>query len=307
MSSDNSDKTIPRRSFLLSLRNMALSLGALGVFPKTSWAFISAHASRNRKTVVQVLTSGTTWVAPTGIVKILSVECWGGGGGAAGVNAGSSYGGGGGGAYAKKLNISVAPGASITYQIGAGGTSPGTATAGTDGGDTWFINSTTVRAKGGKGSLVDDTNYAGAAGGASASCIGDVVYSGGNGGGAPEGRCGSGGGSAATPTAAGVNGGDNTYAKGGNGGSANGGGAGGVGGAPSASPAVGAAGTANQKGGGGGGGGGARSSGAGNGAAGGAGAVPGGGAGSSGGNTNSANGPASSSGGAGQIIITYRV
>jgi|GEM_PF-2335952 len=309
MDSESSGKKILRRSFLHALRNVSLSVVVTSLFPKAVLAVSASHLRRARKlqTYTVVLTSGTSWSVPAGLATLDSVECWGGGGGAAGVVSGSSYGGGGGGAYSKKLNVSVTPGGTVTYAIGAGGTSNAT-TAGTDGGDTWFVNTSTVLAKGGKASIIDNTNYDGGLGGASASGVGDVKFSGGKGGAAPEGRCGSGGGSSASRTAVGAVGGPNTYALGGSGGSASGGGAGGAGGAPGGSPAVGSNGADNQNGGGGGGGGGSKDSGAsGQGRVGGSGGFPGGGAGSSGGNNYSQNGPASSSGAGGQIVITYRL
>jgi hypothetical protein len=257
----------------------------------------------SRRPITVVLTSGTSWTVPPGITSLRSVECWGAGGGAAGWNL--SYGGGGGGAYAKKLSLAVTPGASITYSIGAGGTSP-IYGPGVDGGDTWFVNSSTVLAKGGKGSLKDDTNWLGGAGGAAGSSIGNLVYSGGKGGDTPADVSGAGGGSSATPTAAGTSGANCTTSVGGAGGSATNGGAGGAGGTRSVTaPTVGGSGVDNPKGGGGGGGGGGKTGGSGGGATGGRGGFPGGGAGSSGGNYNGA-GIGSNSGAGGQIIIIYQ-
>jgi hypothetical protein len=276
-------------------------LGLIGAFDSSAEATFRPFALR-RKVITVILTSGTSWTVPSTVSSLASVECWGAGGGAAG-SFGVSYGGGGGGAYAKKIALAVTPGASITYSIGSGGTSPINA-AGTNGGDTWFLNSSTVLAKGGKGSLQDGTNYLGGAGGASGASIGNVVYSGGNGGAVPD-LSGGGGGASATATGAGANGADCLSSAGGAGGSAPGGGAGGAGGVQSTtSPTVGADGVSNPKGGGGGGGGGGAPSGSVVGASGGRGGTPGGGAGSQGG-TYSGSSPGSKSGAAGQIIITY--
>ena len=253
-----------------------------------------------RRPITVVLTSGTSWTVPLGISKLYSVECWGAGGGSAGSPYGGSFGASGGGAYAKKLSLTVTPGANISYSIGVGGTSPPN-DAGTDGGDTWFMNTSTVLAKGGKGSAQDSTNFLGGAGGAAGSSVGDVVYSGGKGGDAPS-SSGSGGGSSATPTGAGANGADCLPSGGGAGGSAINGGAGGAGGAKSSTPTPGGDGVANPRGGGGGGGGGANI-GAGLGALGGRGGFPGGGSGSHGG---SQGGIGSNNGAGGQIIITYK-
>lgn len=119
-----------------------------------------------------------TWVPPCGVTSI-TVEAWGGGGsgGAATIN-GQKYGGGGGagGAFARKLNVAVTPGTSYNYSIGAGG--QGNTGSGNNGGDTWFINSTTVLAKGGaKGVANNGTGGLGTTVGS----IGDVVYRGGHG------------------------------------------------------------------------------------------------------------------------------
>lgn len=266
-------------------------------------AFRPPLTKARRAPVTVVLTSGTSWTVPLGVSSLVSVECWGGGGGTASWF-GSSYGGGGGGAYAKKLSVSVTSGASISYSIGSGGTSLANV-AGTNGGDTWFVNSTTVLAKGGKGSVKDDTNYLGGAGGSSAASIGNVVYAGGNGGNTVVDMSGAGGGSAATRTGVGTNGANSTSTAGGAGGSAASGGAGGAGGVKSTTPTMGSDGVSNQNGGGGGGGGGGSTSGSGPGAVGGAGGFPGGGAGSQGGNWDG-EATVSKNGAAGQIIIVYK-
>lgn len=232
-----------------------LFVAAFFLYTANAEATLRSYAL-TRRPIVVTLTSGTSWTVPAGVTKLSSVECWGGGGGAAGSSWGTSFGGGGGGAYAKKVNLSVTPGASISYSIGAGGTSPASG-QGVDGGDTWFVNTTTVRAKGGKGSIQDSTNWLGGAGGASATSVGDVVFAGGNGGNTPADTSGAGGGASGSPAGAGANGTDTTVSVAGNGGSANKGGAGGTGGAKSGTPVAGTDGTSHKYGGGGGGGGGA--------------------------------------------------
>lgn len=275
------------------------------LFSSQAHALRPFSMKRKKPLVAQtvVLTSGTSWTVPGGVTTLTSVEVWGAGGGSAGWF-GDGYGAGGGGAYAKKNNLTVTPGANITYSIGTGGASVAN-TNGGNGGDTWFVNSTTVLAKGGTGAVRDTTNYLGGAGGTSAASIGDTKYAGGNGGNSKQDLSGAGGGSAATPTGAGVNGGNNTSTMGGAGATAPGGGTGGTAGTKSATaPTVGGAGGDNQNGGGGGGGGGGFTGGSGGGAAGGRGGIPGGGAGSQGGNWNGV-GIASGSGGGGQIILKF--
>ena len=82
-------------------------------------------------------TSAPVWLVPSDFSPINTIECIGGGGcggdGSAGV-----AGGGGGGAYAKITHLILAQGASVPYQIGAGGVTGGAPSAGGSGGGTWF-------------------------------------------------------------------------------------------------------------------------------------------------------------------------
>ena len=92
------------------------------------------------------LKSGTSWTVPNDWNSLNNtIECIGGGGAGSG-----SGGGGGGGAYSKKNNLTLSPGASITYAVGSGGASTGA------GGDTWFngasLAASSVGANGGAGS-----------------------------------------------------------------------------------------------------------------------------------------------------------
>lgn len=160
----------------------------------------------------------------------------GGGGGASGIDGGR---GGGGGAYARTNNVSLTPGASVSYRIGEGGEGgaddePPFTSVGEDGGDTWFGNavfaSALMGAKGGEGG---SGRTGGGSGGQAADSIGDVTFSGGDGGtGAPKGDSragGGGGGGAAGPNGDGGGGGNNTSTgddDGAGGGGADGGGTG---------------------------------------------------------------------------------
>ncbi|MFZ5858219.1 MAG: MBG domain-containing protein [Chloroflexota bacterium] len=134
-------------------------------------------------------TTSGTWVAPAG-VNTVTVEVWGGGGRGGSISGGygeAVAGGGGGGGYSRKT-ITVVPGTSYAYVVGAGSTST------SPGGDSYFINTSTVLAKGGNSS----TGTNGASGGAAASGIGDVKYSGGAGAnGSSSSNRGGGGGSSA--------------------------------------------------------------------------------------------------------------
>lgn len=186
----------------------------------------------------ETFTSDDTWTCPEG-VTVVQVECWGGGGGG-GVSA-AGEGGGGGGAYAITNAIPVDAGEDYTVTVGAGG-GPGIA-----GGDSWFIDTGEVLAKGGSAGNA----RTGGTGGQAASCVGDQAYNGGNGGTASGINSGGGGGGSSGGTGAnGNNGAANTLGAGGAGGTAPaGGGAGANGGTFTAT-----GGTATEVGGGGGGG-----------------------------------------------------
>ena len=92
-------------------------------------------------------TEGTyTWVCPEGVTSV-SVVCVGAGGGGT-VN--TSYGGtgGAGGGLGYKNNISVTPGSSYTVKVGKGGQARFSQN-GTNGGDSYFISTATVKGGGG--------------------------------------------------------------------------------------------------------------------------------------------------------------
>lgn len=147
-------------------------------------------------------TPGTyTWVAPAGVTSV-SVVCIG-----AGASGGTQeflyYGnpqaggaGGAGGGLGYKNNISVVPGNSYSVVVGAGGvslTSPQSSAQA--GGESYFINTSTVRGQGGAtGNAVTGGNFTGDGGGRGGF---------GNGGGGSGSGGGGGGG--------GYNGGDGTY------------------------------------------------------------------------------------------------
>ncbi|WP_396171621.1 choice-of-anchor D domain-containing protein [Flavobacterium sp.] len=120
------------------------------------------------------LSTGTSWTVPAGVTSI-TVEAWGGGGKGGTRTTNGNGGGGGGGAYAKKI-ITVTAGNSYNYSVGAGSTTTSA------GGDSWFLDNTTVLAKG--GNSVANNSASGASGGAgNPTSIGDAgfVFAGGNG------------------------------------------------------------------------------------------------------------------------------
>ncbi|WP_163409260.1 glycine-rich domain-containing protein [Flavobacterium ajazii] len=166
-------------------------------------------------------TTAGNFKVPAGVTS-MSVECWGAGGAGGGVTAGLSLfagGGGGGGAYCKVANLSVTPAVTLSYKVGAGGTSSNGAD-GTNGEQTFF---STVSANGGVGGKFGNPSLgAGGAGGA-VSATG-TTFSGGNGAGAAIlslVTINSGGGGGAAGTAS--NGGNANNATAGTGGSTGGG------------------------------------------------------------------------------------
>ncbi len=148
-------------------------------------------------TSVDIFLASTTWTAPTGVVST-TVECWGGGGAGGGsISDPNRGGGGGGGAYSTKSGISVTPGNSYTVTVGTGGTGVSGGN-GNNGNDSYFIDISTVLAKGGNGGKSDTNGSTGGVGANSADGVGDIKYSGGNGGNEDNtyGRGGGGGGGA---------------------------------------------------------------------------------------------------------------
>ncbi len=107
-------------------------------------------------------TPGTySWIAPAGVTSVSAVVIGGGGSGFSGHDSC----GGNGGSLGYKNNITVVPGTSYTVVVGAGGAAPGSQTATSNaGGQSFFINTSTVQANGGSGgngSNVGPTPYNG--------------------------------------------------------------------------------------------------------------------------------------------------
>lgn len=138
----------------------------------------------------QTFTNSGTWLCPPGVTSV-TVECWGGGGkgGSVSGNTTEAGGGGGGGGYSKKVDIPVVPGTTYTVTVGLGSstTAPG--------GDSWFLDPTTVLARG--GNSVGDNSINGATGAAVGIGTPPFIYIGGNGADAVVGTYGGGGGSSA--------------------------------------------------------------------------------------------------------------
>lgn len=198
-------------------------VSTLILFPrKTEAAVIVLNASPG---------SNLTWTVPADWNSSRNtIHVIGAGGG--GSDNGAYGQGGGGGAYSSVSNLTLTPGASVTYRIGTGGTAGGT-TGGT-GGDTFFnrtagsantcADTVSVCAKGGAGGAA----AGGGAGGVDTSGVGSVRNSGGAGAaGSSSAGTGGGGGGAAGPGGVGRAGGAGDTNATGDDGGGGGGGAGG--------------------------------------------------------------------------------
>jgi hypothetical protein len=239
--------------------------------------------------------NGTPWTVPANWnTTNNSIQCIGGGAaGRSNINFGDGRSGGGAGAYSAVQNLTLTPGSSIQFIVGAGGTVSMNNPA-NSGGDTWFngatLASSSVGAKGGLG-----TDFTGGAGGAASSGVGTIKLSGGSAPSTGSGAGGGGGGGAAGPNGNGADG----LAHAGTAGGAGGNGDAGFGGSGGAQNATGRAGAEfDELHGAGGGGGGGQS-----GVPGGSGGAYGAGGGGGGGGSNGTHD--GGAGGNGLIVITY--
>ena len=94
-------------------------------------------------------TGSYSWTCPTGVTSVCVVAI---GGGGVGNDASNGGGAGGGGGLGYKNNISVTPGQSYTVVVGATAAQD----SGNDGGDSYFINTSTVKGGGGQGSTTSN-------------------------------------------------------------------------------------------------------------------------------------------------------
>jgi hypothetical protein len=196
-------------------------IGAQGII-------VIKYTPQTVKTTKVYLTTGTSWPVPSdwnsnaNTIEVIGA----GGGGAQGWGNARGGNGGAGGAYSKINNLSLTPGNTVTYVIGAGGNA-GVSTSGGAGGDTYFnganCGASSVCAKGGNGGTKSSSSLS-AAGGSAASGVGATKFSGGSGGGAAS-YGGGGGGGAAGPlgSGGGGQGGSTSYGAGFGGGGGGGG------------------------------------------------------------------------------------
>jgi hypothetical protein len=149
-----------------------LTPGTNGQFLKTQGS--SANPIWANAVSSDLYTSSGTWVAPTGVTKVLITVIGGGGGGGGGKTSGDGGGGGGGGASIIDHYMQVTSGNSYTITVGAGGAGGaggGSPTSGVDGGSSSFVGDTppfnyTVTALGGGKGIGADSGGTGGAGGA---------------------------------------------------------------------------------------------------------------------------------------------
>ena len=180
-----------------------------------AWSVVSVP-----KQITYTSAGSYSWTAPAGVTSVCVVAV--GGGGATG-----GWNGGAGGGLGWKNNIAVTPGSSYTVVVGAAGYKlNGTNQNGSAGGDSYFINTSTVRGGGGPGGLYGTsqpsasggtyTGQGGGAGGTGAAWQSGVAYGGGGGAGGYSGAGGAGGASAAgQPGTGGGGGGNNAMGAGG--------------------------------------------------------------------------------------------
>jgi hypothetical protein len=186
-------------SFVLEAYHQTLKSSGTKIF-RISSTPIKTTAPTSQE---EFTTPGTyTWVAPAGVTSV-SVVAVGAGGGPAANSSGSS--GAGGGGLGWKNNISVTPGDSYTVEVGAGGTRVTTGTA-PSGGDSFFIDDTTVAGLGGAGGIAGGggnpagggfAGDGGGAGGDGGSRVNTSSAGGGGGAGGYSGKGGDGGDAAA--------------------------------------------------------------------------------------------------------------
>ena len=209
------------------------------------WNFPSkvekAQAAVETFTTAGTFTNG--WTAPANVYSV-TAETWGGGGGSGGGTSTSLPGGsgGGGGAYVSKA-ISVIPGNSYTYVVGAAGLKDG----GTAGGNSSFTGDASVQSLACGGTSGAINGGTAGAGGTTACSDGTTEFAGGAGA-AGAGTSGGGGGESAGTTATG---GDASGTTGGTGTNGTDGSAGqlvGVNGAAGNNPGAGAGGSGRRSG-----------------------------------------------------------
>lgn len=189
---------------------LAAVCGALGIesplwrMPTPQWhPDLGEDLQYDFATLTFLTTTGAnTWTVASDWNSVNNTcDTIGAGGAGGGCNSGRSSGGAGGG-FSQTPNVSLTPGASVNYTVGAGGTGVNGA-AGNAGGSTFFNGTTlagsSVGANGGGGGITAGTAVAGAS---TTGAVGTTKYAGG-GSSAVTASAGSGGGGAGGPNGAG--------------------------------------------------------------------------------------------------------
>ena len=155
--------------------------------PETGWLFVQTDGT-NWKVVsgspnllslhgATSLTTSGTFTVPAGVTTLRRVALWGGGGSGAFNSTLADTGGGGGGALCLVCDVSVTPGQTCSYTIGAGGAALSANSAGNAGGATSMtIGATTYTAGGGTGGSATGIQVSGGA-----ATNGTFNFAGGNG------------------------------------------------------------------------------------------------------------------------------
>ena len=171
------------------LKNPVVNYNNIGVYDVTLIAKDTCGTSTLTKTGYITVNSpivsraiDTTFTAPACVTQI-TVQVWGAGGAGGSGTTAQARGGGGGGAYASQV-VTVVPGVTYNYHIGAGGVPTVSATAPSVASDSYFGN-TAVGNSAGSTVLAKAGGFGGTgvggAGGAAGLSIGTTVFSGGAG------------------------------------------------------------------------------------------------------------------------------
>ncbi|GEM_PF-2868966 len=193
------DSNVPNGTYTYTVKEDSVFGGGSLVCSPGQTVTVSQTPQPGNFTVTFVTTGAGTWTAPNGVTSVI-VDTWaggGGGGGTTGLSHRSGGAGGGAGGGFASATVTVIPGTTYNYYVGAGGAG-GVAfpiSDGKTGEDSMFQASSTVLSKGGGGGATTGTS--GVGGATTTGAIGTVIYYGGNGAdGSEDNNSGGGGGGA---------------------------------------------------------------------------------------------------------------
>lgn len=135
-----------------------------GAAANPSWGNVGGEASTVGGTGQKIFTTDGTFTVPAGITKVFLTMIGGGGSGGGTSNTNQQGGGGGAGASVINYPLEVTPGATLTVQVGLGGTGVNSSTAS---GEASIFDTATAKitANGGSGGTANSANAAGGSGG----------------------------------------------------------------------------------------------------------------------------------------------